>query len=100
MSCVQESSAVAFVERTWGDEVQFVGIPGIDDPDTIREWIESNSVVSIPHVLDLTGSIWSNYGVISQPSIVFISESGAVERHVGSLGPLELEAKVEALVAL
>ncbi len=74
-------------------------MPGIDKRDTIKDWIEHNGVAAIPHVIDDTGETWVTFGVISQPSMVFISPDGSVERHTGAMGPVDLGDRVKALVS-
>lgn len=51
----------------------------------------------IPHVLDDPGELWTEHGVTSQPSMVFVAADGTVEKRTGALGPQGLLERVKAL---
>jgi hypothetical protein len=54
--------------------------------------------VQIPHVLEGSGDIWTEYGVVSQPSMVFVNADGTWERQLGRHDPVELLDRANALL--
>ncbi len=75
-----------------------IGVPNPDDGDDTdrREFIEAMST-QISHVLEDPGSVWANYKVTSQPTMVFVSADGSTEVHTGGLGPQGLLERLKAL---
>lgn len=53
----------------------------------------------VSHVLDGPGELWLEYGVVSQPAMVFVTADGTRTMHTGGLGPQDLLARVEELAA-
>ena len=53
--------------------------------------------VQVPHVLENAHEVWAEYGVVNQPSMVFVAADGTWERHVGRQDPLDFLARANAL---
>ncbi len=49
------------------------------------------------HIIDTEGVIWSDYGVVSQPSFAFINDDGTVDTRIGAMGLDGITEAVEAL---
>jgi len=81
-----------------------VGVPiiGVPNPDNGDDQARADFIGAmsspIPHVLDDPGELWRTYGVISQPTMVFVAADGTQETHTGGLGPQRLVERLEALV--
>ena len=52
---------------------------------------------SFDHAVDADGTLWSSYGITTQPSFIFIDDSGEPTTHVGALG---IEGLTERLTVL
>lgn len=80
-------------------DVNFIGVTNPESgDDRARDKFISNMRVQIPHVLDEPFEIWEDYGVHSQPSMVFINADGTWERHTGRFDPPDLLVRANALV--
>ena len=67
-----------------------------DDEWEQQEFIEKMRP-PVSHVLDDPDDVWLDYGVTSQPTMVFVAADGTTERRTGALGPQGLLARVEDL---
>ena len=63
------------------------------------EFVAETATGGLTHVVDDDGSIWSSFGVASQPSFAFISDTGEVEVVSGALGEAKLTERMQALAA-
>lgn len=83
----------------FGDDVQFVGVAGRDELAAINDFIDTLGVSSFDHVVDPDGALWSSYGITTQPSFIFIDNSGEMTTHVGALGIEGLSERLTALAS-
>ena len=95
--CRAEASAVAELNRTYQDTIQFIGIASRGDLGQVEEFIERYSVSALPHVFDEGGDIWRQYRISSQPAWIFIDSNGNQERVIGALSDSEIRTKLEDL---
>lgn len=83
------------VQQTYGDQVTFIGMPGLAAVDSMQVFVEENEVEGIPHVPDASGELWESFDITQQRTYIFIDDDGSMR--VGGYG--QLEADVEALIA-
>jgi len=48
-------------------------------------------------IADFDQTIWTQWGVVTQPAFVFLDDDGTRDGHLGALGAEALQAKLEAL---
>lgn len=77
----------------------FVGIAGRDGIDPIRSFIDEFEVGAFPHVVDETGEIWDQMGVVSQPAFIFLDADGDATSHLGGLGVDSLSERLDTLTS-
>ncbi len=83
------------VQNQFGDEVTFIGVPGLADTSSMSEFVAEQGVTGFPHIPDDTGEIWSRFGVTEQRTYVLIDNDGTWRR----TGYGTLREDVEALIA-
>lgn len=86
------------MQQQYGDRVQFVGVAGRSEMSAINDFIDTYSVGAFVHAFDDNGSVWREYGVVSQPSFAFVDADGNVEVEYGRHGVDELTARLDALL--
>ena len=64
----------------------------------MRGFVDEFAVGAFEHIADEYGQVWAEYGISSQPSFVFIDDSGEIDTVVGALGASGLESRIEALL--
>lgn len=60
---------------------------------------DTHDLESFPHTADESGELRARLGVVGQPTWIFISADGAVDRVFGELGEERLVRRLDALVA-
>jgi hypothetical protein len=63
----------------------------------MREFVADTGTGDLRHAVDEDGSLWTRFGVISQPAFVFVSSAGTTESFAGSLGREQLRTVVDDL---
>lgn len=96
--CRAEAPEVARVARDLEGQVTFLGVPGLGPEADMREFVADTGTGGIGHLVDSDGSLWQRFGVVSQPSYVFVAPDGSAKAFSGALGGDELQARAESLV--
>jgi hypothetical protein len=68
------------VQQRYGDEVLFVGVPGLAGEGSMEAFVAETGVGLIPHIPDGDGVIWDQFGVGQQHTYVFINDDGTFRR--------------------
>lgn len=65
----------------------------------MQDFIDRHGVDAFPHLVDDDGALWERFGVITQPSWVFVDDDGTVRDVVGILGEDGINEEIDRLVA-
>jgi hypothetical protein len=63
----------------------------------MQEFVERHGL-TFPNVVDDDGSLFSGFGVISQPGWAFYDGAGNLDVQLGALGGSDLDRRIQALV--
>ncbi len=85
-TCQSEASAVAEAAAQLPDGVTLVGIPGRSDVAASQDFIDTYGLGTFSHWYDDDGSIWSAFGVPTQPAFALVNDDGTVQTIPGALG--------------
>lgn len=85
-TCQSEAPAVAEAAAKLPAGVTLIGIPGRSDVASSQGFIDTYKLGSFQHWYDNDGSIWSAFGVPTQPAFALINDDGTVETIPGALG--------------
>lgn len=96
--CRAEAPEVAQVAAELDGEVTVLGVPGLGPEEDMRAFVTDTQTGSIGHLVDTDGSLWQRFGVVSQPSYVFVAPDGSAESFSGALGGDELRQRAESLI--
>ena len=96
--CRGEAPSVSTIAAETGDDVTFLGVAGRGEVDAMKGFVSDTKVTGFEHLADVDGSIWSRFGVVSQPSFAFVAPDGTVETFVGALGTDGLRERTAALI--
>ncbi len=98
--CNREAPDVAEVAAEMGDQVRIVGVAGRDLTGPMRDFVAEHGLEGLTHIDDGGGEIWDRFGVVGQPTWIFVDgETGAVEGRLGLLGADDLRAALTDLAA-
>ena len=87
------------MQEQFAGEVNVVGVASRDDLSPMRQFVTNMGVDAFPHIADISGEIWEEFGISGQPAFAFINDDGAVEIVIGAIGEDELVKRMTALVA-
>ncbi len=97
--CRAEAPDLVAAQALYGDKVSFVGIAGLGPVNDMADFVSQTKTGTFPHLADSDGSLWSRFGVVSQPSFVFVRADGTAETVPGGLSEAELKDRADALIA-
>lgn len=86
------------MHEQYGDEVLFVGVAGRSDEASVDNFIAETGVGGFTHAFDEDGSVWAEFGVVSQPSFAFIDAEGNTEVEFGRQGEDSLTERLDDLL--
>ncbi|MBD8078197.1 redoxin domain-containing protein [Cellulosimicrobium arenosum] len=95
--CRGEAPDVAEIADDLDGEVTFVGVPGLGEPDAMQEFVDTTGTEGFTHLVDDDGTVWNHFGVVSQPSYVFVSPDGTWEGVQGAMGYDQLSDEANRL---
>lgn len=95
--CRSEAPEVAEVAAEFDGRVTFVGVAGLGPVDDMQDFVSDTGVGGFDHAVDPDGSVWTSFGVFSQPSYVFVDSSGEARTLVGGLGGDTLRVVADTL---
>jgi len=97
--CRAESPAVATVAAEFDGRVTFVGVAGRGQQEDMVVFVEETGTDDFTQLADVDGSVWSRFGIVAQPSFVFVTPDGQTQVFAGSLGVEELRDAADQLLA-
>ncbi|SFB95208.1 TlpA family protein disulfide reductase [Streptomyces aidingensis] len=97
--CQGEAPGIKAAHEEWGEQVTFVGVSGHGGESQDETFVNTFGLDGFDHARDVDGSLWTDFGVASQPAFAFISKSGSVEVVPGSLDEQELDSRLAELTS-
>jgi thiol-disulfide isomerase/thioredoxin len=95
--CRAEAPDVASVAAEYAGRVEVLGVAGRGEVAAMQDFVADTGTGELRHVVDDDGSVWTRFGVISQPAFVFVSSTGTTESFAGSLDREQLRTVVDEL---
>lgn len=99
--CEAESGAIvnAAAEPDWPEGVTLIGVAGLSDAAEAKVFVDEHGVGDFQHVYDTDGSIWSSFGVTSQPSLALVNDDGTFTVITGGIGKWDILNHAKDLAA-
>ncbi|WP_160050419.1 redoxin domain-containing protein [Nocardiopsis sp. FR4] len=94
--CRAEAGGVAEAAERHGDRVEFLGVAGRGEVEAMRAFVDETGTGQMRHLVDDDGSLWSGFGVASQPAFAFVRADGTHLTVSGTLTEDDLDEYVEA----
>ncbi|MEM7096456.1 MAG: hypothetical protein AAF567_25860 [Actinomycetota bacterium] len=82
------------VQQQFGNQVRFVGVPGLAAFEEMGPFVSRHGASAFPHIPDPGGEIWRRFGVVQQRTYVVINDDGTWRR----TGYGNLAGEVQALI--
>jgi len=97
--CRKEAPQVAEAARELDGEAVVVGVGGFGETGAMREFVAERGLEGIPHLEDPAGRVWGAFGVVGQPTTVFMDAAGNLEVVPGVLTSQEIVDRARALAS-
>ncbi|MEV2275935.1 redoxin domain-containing protein [Nocardiopsis sp. NPDC049922] len=95
--CRGEAAGVAEAAARHSGDVEFIGVAGLGEVEAMRGFVSDTGTGELTHLVDEDGSIWSGFGVASQPAFAFVSADGTFATVQGTLSDDDLDAQVDLI---
>ncbi|MFM1984626.1 MAG: thiol:disulfide interchange protein [Actinomycetota bacterium] len=95
--CRNESKAVAALSTKYAGKVNFVGVGANGSVEEMKEFVGLQKTANITHLNDAKGKLWNRFGVVIQPTLVFVDKNGKIKTHVGPSTTSYITKQVAAL---
>jgi thiol-disulfide isomerase/thioredoxin len=95
--CRNESKAVSQLSVKYAGKVNFIGIGANGSESEMKEFISLQKTTKVIHLNDASGKLWSRFGVVIQPTLVFVDKNGRIETHIGPSTASYISKKTAAL---
>ncbi len=85
-TCQAEAPDVAQAAAQLPEGVTMYGVPGRSDQAGMDQFVNEYGLGDIVQIVDADGSLWSTFGVPSQPAYALINDNGEITTIQGALG--------------
>lgn len=96
--CKNESAYMIEAAAKYKGKVNFVGIGALGTGDEMKEFVTHTGTSSFTNLNDSEGKLWNRFGVILQPTLIFVDSQGKITSHVGPSEEDLLNKKITALL--
>jgi thiol-disulfide isomerase/thioredoxin len=95
--CHNESADLVKAAAQYGDRVNFIGVGALGTSAEMRTFVSDTGVGAFTNIDDSSGKVWKRFGVVLQPTLIFISAKGKITNHIGPSDSDYLNAQLKAL---
>jgi thiol-disulfide isomerase/thioredoxin len=97
--CQNESEHIVAAAQKYKGRVNFIGVGALGNQPELLDFVEKTGTSAFPNIDDSSGAIWKRFGVVIQPTLIFVDKNGKISTKIGPSDAEFLESKVKALVA-
>jgi thiol-disulfide isomerase/thioredoxin len=97
--CHNEAANLVEAQETYGDRVNFIGVGALGTSAELKVFVEETGTKIFTNLDDSKGKLWARFGVVIQPTLIFIDGKGKLTTHIGPSDIDFLNSKLKALTA-
>jgi thiol-disulfide isomerase/thioredoxin len=97
--CKNESANLVAAAEQYKGKVNFVGIGALGNQAEMVDFVTHTGTSIFTNLYDGDGKLWNRFGVVIQPTLVFIDAKGKISTKVGPSDEEFLQKKLVALTA-
>ena len=97
--CQNESANLVATAAKYKGRVNFIGVGALGNQPELLDFVEKTGTSAFPNLDDSSGAIWKRFGVVLQPTLIFVDRNGKISTKIGPSDAEFLESRVKALVA-
>jgi thiol-disulfide isomerase/thioredoxin len=95
--CKNESAYITAAADQYKNKVNFVGVGALGSREELAEFVGITGTSNFINLDDSSGKLWNRFGVIIQPTLLFIDAKGAITTKVGPSDEKFLTKRLAAL---
>ncbi len=97
--CKNESAYIVSAAQKYKGKVNFVGVGALGSREEMIDFVDHTGTSIFTNLNDADGKLWNRFGVVIQPTLLFIDAKGKITSRVGPSDEEFLVEKLEALTA-
>jgi thiol-disulfide isomerase/thioredoxin len=95
--CKNESAYITAAAQQYKNKVNFVGVGALGSRDELVEFVGLTGTSNFTNLDDSSGKLWNRFGVIIQPTLLFVDTKGNITTKVGPSDERFLAKRLAAL---
>lgn len=95
--CQNESAAMVAASQKYKNRINFIGVGALGNKPELQEFIDKTGTSVFTNIDDSSGAVWKRFGVIIQPTIVFVDRKGKITTKIGPSTASSLEKTLKTL---
>jgi thiol-disulfide isomerase/thioredoxin len=95
--CKNESAFITAAAQQYKNKVNFVGVGALGSREELVEFVGLTGTSNFTNLDDSSGKLWNRFGVIIQPTLLFIDTKGNITTKVGPSNEEFLAKRLAAL---
>ena len=97
--CKNESANLVSAAKQYKGKVNFVGIGALGNQAEMQDFVTHTGTSLFTNLNDGDGKLWNRFGVVIQPTLIFVDAKGKITSKVGPSDEEFLQKKLVALTA-
>lgn len=97
--CKNESAYIVAAAEKYKGKVNFLGVGALGNQAELADFVSHTGTSIFPNLDDSEGKLWNRFGVVIQPTLLFIDAKGKITTKVGPSDEEYLAKKLAALTA-
>lgn len=97
--CKNESANLVAAAQQYKGKVNFVGIGALGNQAEMQDFVTHTGTSVFTNLNDADGKLWNRFGVVIQPTLIFVDAKGKITSKVGPSDEEFLQKKLVALTA-
>jgi thiol-disulfide isomerase/thioredoxin len=97
--CQNESAAMVAASQKYKNRINFIGIGALGKKAELQEFVTKTGTSVFTNIDDSSGAVWKRFGVVIQPTLVFVDRTGKITTKIGPSTASSLEKNLKTLAA-
>lgn len=81
--CKNESAYIVAAAQKYKGKVNFLGVGALGSSEEMVEFVTHTNTSIFPNLNDAEGKLWNRFGVVIQPTLLFVDAKGKITSKVG-----------------
>lgn len=96
--CRGEAPNLVALSKSFKGKINVIGVAGLGQVKDMNQFVADTKTGGFLHLADTSGAVWSRFGIVSQPSFIFITATGDMYQQFGALSKADLYAFTKEII--